>query len=230
MLALVTSFAAPSAIAQTSGTTHVIQDLETWTSAGLNYKFNKKLSFSLSEQLRLKNNSSTVDVYFTQLETEYKVAKGLSLGLGLRYIRENDDEGKVQGYENHLRWNADLGYKHKIDRFTMRYRVRYQSKDELGVTTDLVKNVVRFKLGTGYNIKNWKFDPTASAEIFNGLTDDEGLYKLRFTLGTKYETKNAGDFGLFLRTENQLQGEYPKRTNIIGLKYEYTLKRKQNEK
>lgn len=205
-------------------TVHVIRDLETWSSATLNYKPIKKLELSLSQHLRLKDNSQTVDVYFTQLTADYKIVKGLSIGLGLRYIRENDDQGKVQGYENHLRWQTDLGYKYNFDRLSLKARLRYQSKDELNVTDDKVSNATRFKLSAGYNIPDWKFDPSASAEFFNGITGNEGLYKIRYTVGTKYRTESAGNFGLFLRTEMQQQGEYPKRTNVIGFKYDYTLK------
>jgi hypothetical protein len=35
-----------------------------------------------------------------------------------------------------------------------------------------------------------------------------------------------GSLGLFIRTENELQGEHPKRTNILGVKYNFTIKKK----
>ncbi|PCJ64799.1 MAG: hypothetical protein COA58_11020 [Bacteroidetes bacterium] len=218
-----------SGLAQ-NGTYHTVRDFETWTSATFNYKVNKKIKLSLNEQLRLKDNSSTVDAYFTQLSLKYNFTKKLSLGIGARYIRDNDDKGKIQGYENHLRWQADLEYKHKISRFTMKYRTRYQNKDELGITTDSAKTNFRLKLASTYNIKNWKFDPTVSTEIFNGLSNDEGLNKIRFTLGTKYRTKHVGDFGLFYRMEKGLIGDSPKTTNIIGFKYDYTFKREKKDK
>lgn len=212
------------------GEYHTIRDFETWTSATLNYKVNKKLKLSLNEQLRLKDNSSTIDAYFTQFTVKYDLIKGFNLGLGARYIRKNDDQGKVQGYENHFRWQTDLTYKHKLNRFTLKYRARYQNKDELGITTDSVKTNFRLKMSSTYNIKDWKLDPTLSGELFNGLSSNEGFNKFRLTLGTKYSTKNAGEFGLFYRMEKELIGENPKTTNIMGLKYAYTIKRKKNAK
>ncbi|MGB0850291.1 MAG: DUF2490 domain-containing protein [Bacteroidia bacterium] len=213
-----------TAIAQT-GTSYTIQDFETWSSITLSYKANKKLKLSLNEQLRLKDNSGTVDEYFTQLEGSYKLTKGLSFGLGLRFIKENDNQGKVQGYENHFRWNTDLEYKHDINRFEVKYRARYQSKKEQD-TEDLSNTNFRFKVGTTYNIKKWKLDPTISSEIFNGISSNEGFNKIRFTVGTKYETKKIGNFGVFYRMQKDLIGAYPKTTNIGGFKYEYTIKRK----
>ena len=38
--------------------------------------------------------------------------------------------------------------------------------------------------------------------------------------------KKAGDLGAFYRIEKELQGDYRKTTNIIGVQYQYTLKRK----
>ena len=208
-----------------SGTTYEVRDFETWSSVGLNYKVNKKLKLSLNEQLRLKDNSSTIDEYFTQVSAKYQLVKGLSFGLGLRFIKENDDQGKIQGYENHFRWNTDLEYKHEIKRFEMKYRVRYQNKKERD-TEDLSSSNFRIKAGTKYNIKDWKLDPTFSVELFNGISSEEGFNKIRLTLGTKYETKKIGDFGVFFRMQKDLIGTYPKTTNIAGFKYDYTFKRK----
>ena len=75
------------------------KNLNLWSSVEIEYKLNKKWSFELSEQLRLKENISLVDEYFTELQTEYSVNKNFSLAGGLRFIRQNDTEGNIQGYE-----------------------------------------------------------------------------------------------------------------------------------
>ena len=154
----------PSLLAQ-SGTYYTVRDLEVWTAAKVEYKLNKKLDFGFEEQLRLKDNASTIDQYFSEITVGYNLKKKISLGLGLRYIKENDNVGKIQGYENHLRWNGDLSYKHKLERFSLKYRLRYQSKNELNVSEaqgDTLKNTIRLKVGSTYNIKGWKLDPKVS--------------------------------------------------------------------
>ncbi len=222
----------PSLVAQ-SGTYHTVRDLEVWTAAKIEYKLNKKLDFGFEEQIRLKDDASNIDQYFSEITAGYKLNKKISLGLGLRYIKKNDNEGKIQGYENHLRWNGDLSYKHKVERFGLKYRLRYQSKNELNVSEaqgDTLKKTIRLKVGSTYNIKDWKLDPKVSAEIFNVLNNNEGFSKVRFTIGTEYKTKNWGDVGAFYRMEKELKENYPKTTNIIGIQYQYTIKRKPNEK
>ncbi len=206
------------------GTYETIRDFEAWTAAELHYKPTKKIKLSLQQQLRLKDDASTVDQYFTQFDFRYKLAKGLYLTPAVRYIRENDDQGKIQGYENHLRWNADLTYKHDIKRFTLRYRTRYQSKQELQVE-DENTNVFRAKAAVHYNIKNWKLDPDFAAEFFNELGEASEWYRVRWTLGTDYKLKNAGELGLCYRIEQELTGANPKTTHILFLKYGYTLKK-----
>lgn len=207
------------------------KDLESWTSIGLKYKINKKWTVELLEQYRLKENISVTDQYFSQLEGAYKLNKNLSLGAGLRYIRSNDNKGNVQGYENHFRYHFDISLKHKINEFTLKHRLRYQNKNELGVSEvdgDYAKKNLRFKTSISYDFKDWKFDPKFAAEIFNRSQTggDNGFSKYRLTLGTSYNMKSAGKIDLYYRMEKELNTSLPKTTNIIGLKYTYTLKNK----
>lgn len=223
--------AIPTSLIAQNGTYVEVRDLESWSTVQLNYKANKKWTFGLQEQLRLKDNSSTVSEYFTQIEAEYKMLSKLKIGAALRYIRENDDQGNVQGYENHFRFQVDATYKYKISGFNLSHRLRYQNKNELGIDElegDYNKHTFRLKTGVQYKIKNWKFDPKASIEIFHRSEEleESNFNKFRFTIGTDYKIKGAGKIGLFYRIENQLNVSYPKTTNIIGFKYTYTLKSK----
>lgn len=207
------------------------EDLESWTSLNVKHKLNNKWAFNLEGQLRLKENVSEVDEYFGELSTYYSLSKNFKLGVGLRYIRENDNVGNIQGYENHFRYNLDASYKHKLKDFSFNYRLRYQNKNELGISTsegDYAKQNLRFKTSLEYNINNWKLDPKFSAEIFNRFEKDDGseFSKYRLTFGTEYKFKTLGTMGLFYRIVRELNESVPETTNIIGLKYTYTLKNK----
>ena len=87
--------ATPVATAQNS-TYHTVRDLESWTSAKLKYQFSKKLDFGIEEQLRLKDDAKTVDQYFTEITAGYDITKHVGIGLGGRYIKQNDNVGKIQ--------------------------------------------------------------------------------------------------------------------------------------
>ncbi|MEP3836063.1 MAG: DUF2490 domain-containing protein [Algibacter sp.] len=229
MVILVSVLLTNNTYAQTEDT----GDWGLWSTIGLKYKLNKKWSFGLEEQLRLKEDFSVVDEYFTQLEADYEIFKNFKFGGGIRYIRENDNQGNIQGYENHFRFNLDANYKHKLNRVTLSYRLRYQNKNELGISStdgDYPNQNLRLKTAVKYNFKNWRLDPKFSAEIFNRFQEGEGnrFSKYRLTFGTDYKIKNFGEIGFFYRMEKELNVDLPETTNIIGLKYVYTLKNKKN--
>ncbi|WP_340158978.1 DUF2490 domain-containing protein [uncultured Maribacter sp.] len=206
-------------------------DLQSWNTLGLEYEPNKKWSFGLEQQLRLDENISEISEYFTQLETKYAITKKFDIGLGLRYIRENDNEGNVQGYENHFRFNVDASYKHKINNLELKYRLRYQNKNELGIGTsegDYAKQYLRLKAAVEYDFDNWKLDPNFSAEIFNRFENEDAdqYNKYRLTFGTDYKIKNFGKLGLYYRFEESINVDIPETTHIIGFNYTYTIKNK----
>lgn len=206
-----------------------VRDFETWTSASLNYKINRKLKIGLGQELRLKDNSAVVDQFFTSGYGEYKIWKPISLGSELRYIRSNDDQGKVQGYENHFRYAFYTTLGHDVNRYTFKYRLQYQRKNELGLSEAEAKEPIeklRFKISGKYNIRKWKLDPKVSVEIFRTMGSFNDFSKFRATIGTEYKTEKSGSFKFFYRFEKELNEAYPQWTNILGLKYEFNIKRK----
>ena len=204
-------------------------DFQTWTSAELRYRPSKKWRIGLESQLRLKENSSEIDGYFFELTGGHELFKNFRLVAGYRFIRKNDNTGKIQGYENHQRFHFDANYSHKIERLELRYRLRYQTRDELGVSSsegDYANQYLRFLIGTEYDIKKWKLDPDLSAEIFhhNQKGEETGFNKARLTIGTTYNMKKAGKLGLFYRYEFGIGGTDRDNIHILRLKYVYTIK------
>lgn len=202
-----------------------VQDLETWTYIGASKKFNDAFSMELYQGLRLYDNSSSVNQVLTDLSAKVWANDYLSFGGGMRYIRNRTGSGD---FENNMRFNFDVGFKHKLDRLTFKYRLRLQSNNELGYTReegDFAINGQRLKAGVKYNVRNWKLDPTVSAEIFR----ESGRYilpsfeKMRVTLGTKYKVKKVGELGLFYRVERELGVLYPLDAHILGLNFTFKL-------
>lgn len=212
-----------------------VRDFETWMSAELRYKPNKKWVFGLEEQLRLKENASVTDSYFTQLSIKNNIYQGFGIGAAYRFIRNNDNKGNVQGYENFNRIQFDLLYKHKPQNFILKYRLRYQTKNELGVSEnegDFANQNFRFKTAVGYNIKKWQYDPELSFEIFNRRqkNSDNGFNKVRATIGTNIDLNKFGEIDVFYRFEKQLNVTTPKTTNIVGLNYAYIIEPRKKSK
>jgi len=200
-------------------------DFETWNSLGIQKKlFDNSLTLSLSEEIRFKDNSSTMDQFFTEFGIKYKFFDHWSIGTGYRIIREN--EGKDPNSKQ-KRWNTDLGFKHDIERFSLGYRIRYQNKNYSGISKDegdIPVQKLRTRLKVNYNIKNWKWDPYLAAELFwtketipvtnyiESIHVDNievsGLQKIRLTLGTSKKFKKIGQLNLFYRFEHEFS-KYP---------------------
>ncbi len=204
-----------------------------WNSVGVKYSPIKRLHLGLEQHLRLKENASVTDEYFTEVNLGYEILKDFEISGGARFIRENDNVGKKQGYENHFRYNVDLSFKHDIKRFSLSYRFRYQNKKEQDVDDgeeNLPKENVRFKVGLDYNIKKWPLDPKLSVESYSNLEDVQqvrelGLNKYRITFGTSYSLKKFGKFGIFYRLQESIVSNLSnEQTKILGLKYSYSIK------
>lgn len=207
--------------------TIVIRDIESWHNIQFEYKFNKKFKVGISEQIRLDENSLKLDRFFTELELEYNFWKGFDLGAGYRFITEQ----KKSGLSNGQRWNLDLAYSNKVNRFKFNTRIRYQSKIEFPKTENDKENYLRLKLKIDYNIKDWKFDPYFTSEIFRTTnhTFKNSWDNYRFTLGTNYDFNKHHALSLFYGGEKELNVANPKTTFLFGLGYKYTLKHKKND-
>lgn len=201
-------------------------DLEGWTSAELKFKVNKQWMFSVEEQLRMQNDVSEVDKHFTQLGFRYKTPRDLSFSGGYRWIRQNDTQGKIQGYESERRYQLAASYGHKLGRFSLGYRVQYQNKEEVGSEDpDNAVRHFRFRTRVRYNVRDWSLDPVFAAELYRSVGDDteSEFDKIRLTLGTDWGTWDGGEMGVFYRLEKELGVDSPQTTHILGLKFAHTL-------
>ena len=214
---------ASSAIGQTEIQT---RDLESWSTISVNKKISKVFAINLEQSLRMYDNSAKIDQYFTNLDLNFKVAKGLSLTSGFRFIGDRD---KGDGtYDNHIRFNGDINYKHDVDRFKFKYRIRLQSKNELAYSReegDFLRNAFRIRAGVKYNIKGWKLDPEMSYELFreSGKYVVSSFNKYRVSLSTKYKFNDLIELKAFYRFERGLGSLLPESTNIIGFNLMFNL-------
>ena len=213
-------------------------DLEGWSSVQLDVKATEKLSFSAAEHLRYKNDISTLNTYFTQLETNYEIFKGFQLGAGVRFIKKNDDIGNKQGIESHFRYQIDARYKHRVKQFNLSYRFRYQNKNELGLSEeegDIAKEQLRFMMDIGYKLKPIGIVFKLKGELFDNISKGSGskvINRNRFTIMASKRFNKVGKFSIFYRVQETIKPQENPLTiidfttvskRIIGLKYSYLL-------
>lgn len=203
-------------------------DFEGWSSMEIRYRIDNRWMISAEEQLRLKSNISEVDKYFTQLGLRYRSPHRITLDGAYRWIRRNDTQGKIQGYESQSRYHFSAEYGHKAGRFSLAGRVRFQSLEEDESDTDEEsEDHLRFRGRVRYNVPDWKLDPTFDAEVYRavGQEGESRFDKVRFTLGTDWELWGESEMGVYYRIERELGVDSPATSHIIGLGITYTLGR-----
>ena len=208
--------------------TQNLSDTEGWSSIEVGLNISKKFSFSVSEHLRYRNKISTMSNYFTQLETSYELFKDFNLGGGVRFIRENDDVGNIQGLETHFRYQFEINYKHDLKMLTLFYRLRYQHKNELGLPEEEVNipnEYIRFRMGLGYKLDDPAIGLRLKGELFNQIQKENlenGFNRYRLTFDTYKKFKNFGKVTLFYGFQKNFNRIELKQKSIIGIKYKYS--------
>lgn len=204
-------------------------DLEGWSAVELNLKATKKLSFSVAEHLRFRNEISTVKNYFTQIKVNYEILKNFELDAGVRFITKNDDVGGQQGYDPFFRYQFDAAYRHKIEKVDLFFRLRYQNKNQLGRSEsegDIAKEFIRSRFGVGYKIKPLKLTLRLFAEHFNQPNNskiEQSETRMRYTLKLNRRFKKIGAFTVFYGIQNNSVGDVKTKKSFLGLKYAYKI-------
>ena len=205
-----------------------LSDTEGWSSIEVGLNISKKLSFSVSEHLRYRNKISTMSNYFTQLEASYELFKDFNLGGGVRFIRENDDVGNIQGLETHFRYQFEINYKHDLKMLTFFYRLRYQHKNELGLPSEednIPNEYLRFRMGLGYKLIDPSLGLRLKGELFNQIQKENlenGFNRYRITFETYKKFKNFGKVSLFYGFQKNFNRIELKQKSILGIKYKYS--------
>jgi hypothetical protein len=210
------------------------KDLALWNSIGVKYTLFDKLKLGVEQHLRIKEDIATTDEYFTEVQAEYEILKNLEIGGAMRFIKENDNVGKIQGFEKHFRYQFDLSYKlDVIKRFDVAFRLRYQNKKELDLADgveDTPTETLRFKTSFEYNFRKWPLDPEFAVELFNrkqegiAFVSDARLSRYRLTFGTSYNLKKYNSkLGVYYRFQENTRVDNDFQTKIIGLSYSYSI-------
>lgn len=206
------------------------EDLEGWGAVELNLKATEKLSFSVSEHLRYRNDITTLRNYFTQVKVNYELFKNFELGGGVRYITDNDDVGNKQGHEYLFRYQFDAVFNQKIDRVMVSFRFRYQNKNQLGLSEsegDVPTEYTRYRMGLSYKVKPLKLNVKLFGEVFNepqSPEENKGFNRHRYTLKLSRKFKDFGAFGIFYALQDDYSTPIKKSKSIIGFKYSYNIK------
>ena len=121
--------------------------------------------------------------------------------------------------------------------FSLRERYQYTYRKELSVSKfasdgitpkndEIIeaghKHVLRSRIGVEYNIRKCRFTPFATCELYNSISDQLELEKVRWTIGSSYKINKKNAVSLYYRYINNSDDD-ESGGNIIGIGYTFKL-------
>lgn len=202
----------------------VVSDAGMWNTLSVKHKLNKKFAIILTEEFRLKENYSQVNLTYTEIALEYSYKKNFKTSLVYRNIQKHQYQSPTS-YRNRLQW--DISLKKSVAKLSVSYRHRLQ-----GEVKDLLtsKNghytewFSRHKVGLKYDL-NERWTSSVSAEYRLQLKDPRspeynyGFHRQRYQLGLNYKINNRQDFGIYYLYQNEFTIQKLTDIYILGIEY-----------
>lgn len=192
-------------------------DFGVWIGAGVKKSFAKHYAIGLSAELRLKENTSTIDNFLTEIDLSRKFGKSVKLSGFYRFAQKN----RTDAYEGVNRVGADLSGKISlVKRLKLSYRTRYQWQWDKGQDLQLAKSYWRNRLGFEYKISK-KISPYATYEIWYRMTkgEDKKFDRNRLTAGVEYTINKIHSIELYGIYQKELNRKSNDGQTILGLSY-----------
>lgn len=211
-----------------NGFSQATSDAGLWTTFNVDKKLRKDFSIFATEEFRLRDNFSRVNLFYTDLGFELRPAKFLKVALAYRLIEKNLDDGS---YSYRHRIMLDITLKKKFGDFAFSYRQRLQREirniytSEDGILPEWYsrnKFTIKYDFGkpvTPYIAAEFRY------QILNprALESDGTWHRSRYIAGIDYKRNDKSTFGLYYMIQNEYNVSAPQNQYIIGLEYTLSL-------
>lgn len=203
-------------------------DAGLWTTFNLDKKLHDKFSLFLTEEFRLRENFSRVNLFYTDFGAEVRPTKFLKVALSYRLIEKNliDDN-----FSFRHRIMLDITLKKKAGKFTLSYRNRTQrevrdvNSSESGYLPEWYS---RNKFTVKYEL-NKHLNPYVAAEFRYQISDPRALesdglwHRNRYSAGLDYKKSDKHTFGVYYLIQQEYNVSSPQNLYILGLEYSLSL-------
>jgi hypothetical protein len=206
----------------------VYPDFGLWNTLNVTYKLNSKWSLLFTQEMRLRENCTRLNLFYTNFGVSYAINKSIKVGLVYRHI---DKYLEINNFSFRNRLMADVTYKKDIKKWGFSARQRFQIEwmdyytSELGHLPQIFS---RTKAEVSYDITP-KFSPYIStefrAQIIDPLNnnDDDNLSRNRTIFGFDYILNPAIKVGAFFVHQAEFNTVTPQIINIVGLECNFNL-------
>jgi len=211
-----------------NGFSQATNDAGLWATFNLDKKLHEKVSLFLTEECRLKENFTMVNLFYTDLGVEVRPAKFLKVSLAYRLIEKNIDD-EMYSYRHRLM--LDITVKKKFENLTLSYRHRLQREVRNIYTSRdgaLPEWYSRNKFAVKYSIGK-HMEPYVAAEFRYQIRnpreiESEGTWhRSRYVAGIDYKLNDKHTFGLYYLIQNEYNVSAPENAYIVGIEYSLSL-------
>ena len=201
-----------------------VKDAGLWTSVSFEAKVVKRLTATISEEVRFNENISEVGTVFTEVGLTYKLNKHFQFAGNYRYIRKRTVEDY---YSFRHRFYTDIKYSYKLKPFDISLRSRFQDQySDIGRAADggIPEYYLRNKLSLGLDL-NKAYSPYISVELFSPLSYPRynAFDNIRTTAGIEYAISKHHKIEINYMIQKEVNVSEPEMDFVLGLGYSYKL-------
>ena len=204
-------------------------DAGMWNTFSLDYAINKKISILFAEELRIKENYSRLNLFYTNIGIEYSLNKYIKTSLVYRPIQKFVDDNTFSN-RHRLMWDASVKYKIKKISLSYRHRLQVEAKNiqssELGQVPEWYS---RHKFEIGYQATK-KINPYFAFETRYQFYDPRIITayhkfdRMRFQLGCDYKLNGFSKIGVYYLFQQLFNVNSNENLYITGIEYSMSLK------
>lgn len=200
------------------------KDAGLWNTFNAEYKINSSFNLVFTEELRLRENFTMMNLLYTDFGIEYAGIKNMKTSVVYRSIQKFQTDMPLS-FRHRLTW--DLGYKKEFNKFSVQYRHRLQAEvknfysSEFGKTPEwFERNKFTFK----YEV-NKRIQPYAAIEFRLQLYDPRNQFynmewhRVRYQLGTDIKLGNKKTIGIYYLIQDESGIVNEQDQYILGLEY-----------
>jgi hypothetical protein len=203
-------------------------DLGMWSTLNLNYSFNKKVMAFYTQEFRLKQNFTRINLFYSEFGLQYKKSKNFKAALSYRNIQKAYDDG-FYGLKHRIQ--LDFTFKKKANNVGISYRSRFQGEvgypgaDEFGI--NFIKEFYwRHKFDLKFELSDSKLTPYTGTELRFMLSNprvDEiqgfNFDRTRLYAGTEIAINNRHTLDFYYLLQFDFQTNNPITLSILGVAY-----------
>lgn len=199
------------------------KDAGMWLSVTGTIKLTPTWSFTISEELRLKDNFRAPGTIHTDASLEYSKGAHWRWSGSYRFISKQQPD---QGYSFFHRYYGDVRYRAKFNTLILSGRIRIQQQDDAWMGMSDQNNPehdLRARLELQWR-KSGFLRPYIGGEIFHPVIawQIQVPDKFRIKGGAVYEINKVHAFDFYYMVEREVNVRNPETGFIVGLEYKYS--------